>query len=103
MLKSSIKSVEGQSFFVVVIGGMVLLYELLTGNDSNGIPLETLMEHAKTVSEVAQAYKLENFGEGWGTAKVIAILTFIYKMYGRFADGRVKLKTKELEVQNEKS
>lgn len=100
MLKPSFKSTEGQSLLAVVVGGMVLLYELLNGDASGGLHTEELLRHAETAKDIAAAYRANVNIEGWGTAKVVAVLAFIYKMYGRFSDGRVELKKKELEVNN---
>jgi hypothetical protein len=100
MLKSSAKSVEGQSVYAVVIGAMVILYNLLVGGDSSGVPVDDILKHAQTAKDIIEAYKLENIGGGWDTAKVIAILTFVYKIFGRFTDSRTSLKKKELEVNN---
>ncbi|RKZ98626.1 MAG: hypothetical protein DRQ46_01610 [Gammaproteobacteria bacterium] len=98
MLKPSFKSIEGQSVLAIVLGGLVMLYELLAGDGGNNVPIDAIIEHAKNATEIAQAYKLDNIGNGWDTAKVTVILAFIYKIYGRFTDSRTSLKKKELEV-----
>lgn len=102
MLKPSIKSVEGQSFFTVVIGCLGLLYFLITGNSLDNIPIEELLKHAKTVQDIKDAYSTTvGFGGVWDTAKITAVLAFIYKMYGRFVDGRVDLKGREIDAKKE--
>ena len=102
MLKPSFKSVEGQSVYAVIIGALVMLYDVLSGNGNNSIPVELLVEHAKTAKEIAAAYGVNDVmtSGGWDTAKVVAILAFVYKIYGRFTDSRTELKKKELDIEN---
>lgn len=99
MLKPSFKSIEGQSVYAVVLGAMVLLYELFTGSDASSISIDTIMQQAESAKELASAYQLSNIGEGWGTAKVAVILAFVYKIYTRFTDSRTELKKKEMEME----
>ena len=102
MLKPSYKSIEGQSIYAVIGGGLVLLYEILAGSAGDVIPVEELLQHAQTAKDIAAAYHADvTTVEGWGTAKVIAILTFIYKIYSRFTDSRTELKKKEMEVKKD--
>ena len=97
MLKPSFKSVEGQSVYAVIIGALVMLYDILGGN--NSVPVDQLIEHAKTAKEIAAAYGINDVATGgWDTAKVVAILAFVYKIYSRFTDSRTELKKKELDV-----
>lgn len=99
MLKASFKTLEGQSLGGVLIGGLALLYPVLTG-DSEPIPLEQIMEHAETAKDIAEIYaqsaKDADLKGLVGLGKAGVILVFMYKMYSKFTDSRTKLKTTEL-------
>jgi len=102
MLQKSFKSLEGQSLGGVLLGGLACLYTIFTG-DATEVPIEALMEHAKTAQDIAVIYQesaLEVGSNGLiGIGKAGVVLVFMYKMYAKFVDARTELK----KTQNDKN
>ena len=90
MIKSSIKSTEGQTMVATIIGGGYLLYSMLTGSEGTQIDLAPIAEQAVALNDVLTTTDWTEMGT------VGIVVTFIYKMYSKFTDGRITLKTKEL-------
>jgi len=100
MIKPSYKSLEGQSLGGVLLGGLFLLYEVLSDGNAKLPPAEDLINYANSAKEMADAIRasgtldvasLSNMG------KTGLILVFMYKMYDKFVDARTELKKKALE------
>ena len=99
-LKSSIKSLEGKSTIGLLIAGAGALYVFATGdNNLPEIPVEEILKHATTVSEIKDAYMNDsNIINATGFAKISATLFFMYKVFSNFLGKRTELKKKEIEV-----
>ena len=99
MLKNSIKSLEGQSVVAILLAGGGALYLFITGDQLPEIPVEEILAHANSVSDIKEAYANDDAIQGaTGFAKISATLFFMYKIFNNFIDKRTELKKKELEI-----
>lgn len=101
MIKDSIKSLEGKGFVGIIASCVGVLYMIVTGSpDIPPIPIEEILKHAQSATEIAEAYSQDayNISEAVGMGKMSVLLFFMYKLYDKFIGKRNILKLKELEL-----
>lgn len=96
MLKPAIKTLEGQSTLVIILGCLGALGYTLHGGAINADSLVQLASTTKNLADASSALSVGELNQFVDLGKISAILTLAYKVLNAFIEARTLLKKDEM-------